>query len=111
LRVQVTGYSPERQVINVDFGFDVKTSSGTQRVTLSRGVQPDFDGWYKSSASSAFGSSFVFEQLFNVQGDNSMINAVTVSLTSGQDRGTAIPANFRKRGFLPVGAFWDRRQC
>ena len=95
LRVQVTGYSPERQVINVDFGFDVKTSSGTQRVTLSRGVQQDFDGWYKSSASSAFGSSFVFEQMFTVQGDNSMINSVTVSLTNGQGPGTANPAQFR----------------
>ena len=95
LRVQVTGYSPERQVINVDFGFDVKTSSGTQRVTLSRGVQQDFDGWYKSGASSAFGSSFVFEQLFNVQGDNSMINSVTVSLTNSQGSGTANSAQFR----------------
>jgi hypothetical protein len=58
-------------------------------------VQQDFDGWYKSSASSAFGSSFVFEQLFNVQGDNSMINSVTVSLTNSQGSGTANPAQFR----------------
>jgi hypothetical protein len=93
LRVQVTGYSPERRVINVDFGFDVKTSSGTQRVTLSRDVQLQFDGWYKSGASSAFGSSFVFEQMFTVQGDNSMINSVTVSLTNGQGSGLKT-ANF-----------------
>jgi len=94
LRVQVTGYSPERRVINADFGFDVKTSSGTQRVTLSRGVQPEFEEWYKSSPSSAFGSSFLFEQQFTVQGDNSVIDSVTVTLTNAQGSGSAAPVKF-----------------
>lgn len=94
LRVQVTGYSPERRVNNVEFGFDVKTSSGTQRVTLSRIVLPEFDTWYKNAASSAFGSSFMFEQLFTVQGDTSGIDAVTVSLTNSQGTGSSIRTQF-----------------
>jgi Putative Ig domain len=88
LRVQATGYSPERRVNNVDFAFDVKTSSGTQRVTLSRSVQTEFDTWYRSGASSAFGSTFTFEQMFTVQGDSSGINGVTVTLTNGQGSGS-----------------------
>jgi hypothetical protein len=88
LRVQATGYSSERRVNNVDFAFDVRTSSGTQRVTLSRSVQPEFDMWYRSGASSAFGSSFTFEQMFTVQGDSSGINGVTVTLTNGQGSGS-----------------------
>jgi len=89
LRVQVTGYSPERRVNNVDFAFDVKTSTGNQRITLSRSVQSDFDTWYRSGASSAFGSSFTLEQMFTVQGDTSGITAVTVTLTNAQGSGSS----------------------
>jgi hypothetical protein len=84
LKVQITGYSPERKVTNAEFGFDVKTGTGTQRVNLTRSVEGDFDTWYRSPPSSAFGSSFIFEQLFTVQGDASLIDAVTVTLTNGQ---------------------------
>jgi Putative Ig domain len=94
LRVQVTGYSPERRVNNVDFAFDVKTSSGNQRVTLSRNVQPEFDTWYRSGASSAFGSSFTLEQMFTVQGDTSGITAVTVTLTNAQGSGSSPATTF-----------------
>src|SRR5262245_56977961 len=94
LRGQVTDYTPERRVINVDFGFDVKTPSGNQRVTLSRTVQTEFDTWYRSGASSAFGSSFTLDQLFTVQGDTSGITAVTVTLTNGQGPGSSPATNF-----------------
>ena len=91
LRIQITGFSPDRTVTNAQFGFDVRTTAGTQRVDLSRSVQADFDTWYRSTASAAFGSSFLFEQLFTVQGDASMIDTVTVGLTNGQGNGTFTP--------------------
>jgi hypothetical protein len=84
LQVQVTGYSTERKIIQADFVFDVKTPNGTQQVTLTRSVESDFDAWYTSAASAAFGGSFVFGQLFVVQGDPSTIQSVTVTLTNGQ---------------------------
>jgi hypothetical protein len=84
LKVRVTGYSPERKITKADFAFDVKTANGTQRVNLTRSVESDFDAWYTNAGSSAFGSSFVFEQLFVVQGDSSSIQSVTVTLTNGQ---------------------------
>jgi hypothetical protein len=91
VKVQVTGYSPERKILKADFAFDVTTASGTQRVTLTRSVESDFDAWYTNSASSAFGSSFVFEQLFVVQGNASSIQSVTVTLTNGQGSTSSNP--------------------
>jgi Putative Ig domain len=87
IRIQVTGFSPDRTVITAQFAFDVRTTSGTQRVDLSRTVQSEFDTWFRSSASAPFGSSFVFEQMFTVQGDATMIDTVTVGLTNGQGNG------------------------
>jgi len=89
LRVLITGYSPERQMISADFGFDVRTPSGTQRVPLSRTVSADFDVWYRNGASIPFGSSFFYEQLFAVQGDSNTIEAVTISLTNAEGKATS----------------------
>jgi hypothetical protein len=89
LRVQITGYSPERQMISADFGFDVRTPSGTERVPLSRTVSADFDVWYRDGASIPFGSSFFYEQLFAVQGDPNTIEAVTISLTNADGKATS----------------------
>jgi hypothetical protein len=58
-------------------------------VDLSRSVQSEFDTWYRSAASASFGSSFVFEQLFTVQGDVTMIDSVTVGLTNSQGSGSS----------------------
>jgi hypothetical protein len=91
LRVQVTGYSPERKLSNAQFGFDVRTPAGIQHVNLVRNVESDFATWYNSPASAAYGSSFMFEQLFTVQGDASMIDSVTVSLTNAQGTASSTP--------------------
>jgi large repetitive protein len=93
LRIQVTGYSPERKISGVEFGFDVATATGTQRVNLTRSVENEFDAWYRSAASSPYGSSFLFEQTFAVQGDATSIQAVTVKFTNGAGSGssTAVP--------------------
>jgi hypothetical protein len=91
LKVEVTGYSPERKVLTADFAFDVTTPSGTQRVNLTRNVESDFDQWYTGTSSTAFGSSFVFDQLFVVQGEASTIKAVTVTLSNGQGSASSGP--------------------
>jgi len=93
LRIQITGYSPERKLSNAEFAFDVRTPAGMQHTNLVRNVEPEFDAWYRSAASTAFGSSFVFEQLFSVQGDANMIGAVTVSLTNGQGTASSTPVS------------------
>ena len=91
LKVQITGYSPERKLSKAEFGFDVRTPAGIQHVNLMRNVESDFDTWYNSAASATFGSSFAFEQLFSVQGDASTIDSVTVSLTNAQGTASSTP--------------------
>jgi Putative Ig domain len=84
LRVEVTGYSPERRVQRVDFQFRVRTSAGLESVNLGRIVEPEFENWYRSSSSTAFGSSFLYMQSFVVQGDIATIESVIITLTNAQ---------------------------
>jgi hypothetical protein len=84
LRVEVTAYSPERRVQRVDFTFRVRTAAGTQTSNLGRSVEGEFDTWYRSAPSIPFGSSFVYVQSFVVDGDVTMIESVTVTLTNTQ---------------------------
>jgi hypothetical protein len=93
LQVTVSGYSPERRVTEVDFGFDVRTSSGgTQRVNLTNSSESEFKDWFQSAASVPFGSTFVFQQLFGVNGDSTAIQTVTITLKNGQGSTISSPA-------------------
>ena len=93
LKIQIIGYSPERRVTTAEFDFDVKAANGTQRVQLTRNVESQFDDWYRNASSAPFGSSFVFEQLFLVQGDSSTIQSVAVTLTNGQGSAASTPVS------------------
>jgi hypothetical protein len=84
LRIEVTGYSPERTVQRVDFEFRVRTATGIESVNLGRSVDSEFQNWYRSPTSAAFGSSFVYMQSFDVQGDVAAIESIAVSLSNAQ---------------------------
>ena len=84
IEVEVTGFAPARRVTNVEFSFDVRNGTGTERVVLTRNVETDFANWYRNSASTAFGGSFSFVQSFTVTGDTSAIESVTIRLTNAQ---------------------------
>jgi hypothetical protein len=84
----ITGYSPSRRVASVDFNFDVKSGSKTQRVTLSRNVDSEFATWYQNPASVSFGSAFAFTQSVNVQGSGT-IATVSVTLKNAQGDATS----------------------
>jgi hypothetical protein len=92
LQVTVSGYSPERRVTEVDFGFDVRIGNGgTQRVNLTNAAESQFKDWFQSAASVPFGSTFVFQQLFGVNGDSTAIQAVTITLKNGQGSTASSP--------------------
>ena len=84
LDVLLTGYSPARRVTSVDFNFDVKTGSKTQRITLTKNVDSMFGAWFQSPVSIPYGSAFSFSQSFTLQGTGSTIEAVTVTLKNAQ---------------------------
>jgi hypothetical protein len=87
--VQITGYVPARRVTTVDFTFDVKNGNTTQRVTLSRNVEANFGGWFSSPGSTPYGGSFSYIQSFNIEGDSSVIQSVTVRLVNAQGSTTS----------------------
>ena len=90
LQVTISGYSPERRVTEVDFGFDIRMASGgTQRVNLINTAESQFKDWFQSAASVPFGSTFVFQQLFGVNGDSTSIQTVTITLKNGQGSTTS----------------------
>ena len=68
----------------MDFEFRVRTSAGLESVNLGRSVEPEFENWYRSSSSTAFGSSFLYMQSFVVQGDTTAIESVIITLTNAQ---------------------------
>jgi hypothetical protein len=83
LELQITGYSPMRRVVSVEFGFGLRTQSGTQQFTLRRSVESDFTNWYRDPASTPFGSAFSYRQSFTVQ-SNVSVDSVTVTLINEQ---------------------------
>ncbi len=84
ITIRTTGYSDLRSVTSVVFGFDLNAASGSQRINLTRNVDSDFTAWYKNPASAAFGGAFIFVQSFVVQGNASVVEAVTVTLVNSQ---------------------------
>jgi hypothetical protein len=83
LDLVITGYSPSRRVTSVDFNFDVKSGSKTQRVTLSRNVDSLFATWYQNAASASFGGAFSFTQSVTMQGSGTVVT-VSVTLKNAQ---------------------------
>jgi hypothetical protein len=92
LDIQITGFAPARRVSSVEFSFEM---NGGQRVSLPRNVETEFAEWYRSPASTPFGSVFSFLQSFAVQGDAKRIEGVTVRLTNAQGSSTSstVPMN------------------
>ena len=43
-----------------------------------------FTGWYQSSSSDAFGTTFLYQQVFDLSSDASAVGSVTVTLTNSQ---------------------------
>lgn len=79
--VTVQGFSNTREVQQATFHF---TTSGvplsTPDVTVP--VTAIFSGWYSTAGSINYGSSFLYNQPFTLNGDATAITGVTVTLTN-----------------------------
>jgi hypothetical protein len=87
--VQITGYAPARRVTSAQFSFVVKNGSSTQTEPFSEDVTTAFATWFQSATSTPFGSAFSFVQSFNVSGNTSAIQSVTVMLQNAQGSTTS----------------------
>ena len=80
--IAVTGYSSTREVSQVTFHFNaaVGTTLGTSDITIP--VASLFAPWFQNSA--AFGSQFLYTELFAASGNTQSVTSVTVTLVNSQ---------------------------
>jgi hypothetical protein len=79
--ITVVGYVSDREMTTAAFGFN-GASLGTTSLTVN--VDTIFAGWLSGSSppSAAFGSQFTYTQPFTVNGTNTAITTVTVTLSN-----------------------------
>jgi hypothetical protein len=94
LQVQVNGYSPSRSVTGIQFAFEVRLAGTVQRIVLERSVEDEFTAWYQTAEAARFGTAFFFEQVFVVEGDQALIEAVSVTLSNNQGNSASIGGRF-----------------
>jgi hypothetical protein len=80
--VLVTGYSTPRQVTQAAFTFTAAAGKSLQTTQVTVPVDSAFTTWYGGTSSSQYGSTFLYTQPFQVQGDGSAIASVSVTLTN-----------------------------
>jgi hypothetical protein len=89
--VEITGYSTTRDIGSAKFDFGAATGQKLLTLELQPSVTSAFTTYYKSSASDATGSAFVYTQPFSIkQGTVNAVASVTVALTNSA--GTSQPA-------------------
>jgi hypothetical protein len=81
LTITVIGYVTDREMVNAAYGFN-GSNLGTSTLTVT--VDTLFAGWLGGNAppSAPFGSQFTYTQQFTVNGSNTAITSVTVTLNN-----------------------------
>jgi hypothetical protein len=80
--LHVTGYSTPRQLTQAVVQFTPSAGSDLQTTQLTIPLADLASSWYRSAASSAFGSQFTLVLPFAIQGNAAGIDSVSVSLVN-----------------------------
>jgi hypothetical protein len=88
----IVGYSSIRSVDQANFRFTPRPGSNVSSTLLQIDVQTEFQNWYRSTASQPYGSQFRLVVPFSVNGDASVLESVSVSLTSSSGNSTEVTA-------------------
>jgi hypothetical protein len=91
LTIQITGYSPAREITQATFSFAAASGQSLQPSASQITVSLDtlFTSWYQNPANAAYGSQFVFSQPFTIQGDANAVLPQSVTLTNRRGTATA----------------------
>jgi hypothetical protein len=92
--VRVTAYSTPRQLTQAAVQLTPAAGSNLQTTQINIPLTDLAATWYKSSASSAFGSQFALVIPFTIQGDAAGIDSVSVSLVNSQGSSSAVSGKF-----------------
>jgi hypothetical protein len=87
----ITGVSTTRSLTQFAFTLIPADNSTLATTTLTADVSAAFNGWFNSAASRSFGGQFTVSVLFNVAGDITAIQGITVTATNGT--GTSAPVS------------------
>lgn len=91
LNVVVTGYATSRQMTQAVFNFSAVTGQTLQAAasTITVDVSSLFGNWFTNTASSQYGTQFIFTQPFTIQGTASDVVPVSVMLVNQIGQTTA----------------------
>lgn len=86
ITVYVTGYSSSRDMANAYFDFTPVPGTKLSVSSLTVPATTLFSGWFGSSASNQYGSTFTYFQTFTLNNDAAGIASVTVTLENSQGK-------------------------
>ena len=86
ITIYVTGYSSSRDMTNAYFDFTPAPGVKFNVSSFTVPVGTLFTGWFGSSASNQYGSTFTYFQTFTLNGNSSDVESVTVTLENGQGK-------------------------
>jgi hypothetical protein len=92
--LRLTAYSTPRQLTQAVVQLTPSAGSNLQATQLNIPLTDLAATWYKSAASSAFGSQFTLVLPFTIQGATAGIDSVSVSLVNNLGSSTAVSAKF-----------------
>ena len=92
--LRLTAYSTPRQLTQAVVQLTPAAGSNLQTTQLNIPLTDLAATWYKSAASSAFGSQFTLVLPFTIQGDAAGIDSVSVSLVNNLGSSPAVSAKF-----------------
>lgn len=93
LIVTVMGFSSTRDMSQAAFDFTAAPGSSIANPELNVPVNRDFVEWYTNDSSIQFGSSFSYEQDFNLSNNASTIGSVSVTLTNSVGESESVTAH------------------
>ncbi|MDX2178050.1 MAG: IPT/TIG domain-containing protein [Bryobacteraceae bacterium] len=92
--VQITGYSPTREISEGTFRFTAASGGSLATSELTIPLATLFNSWFQSAASFQFGSRFTVTIPFNLPNARTQVAAVSVTLTNRQGASSAVNAVF-----------------
>ncbi len=93
ITVTVMGFSSTRDMGQANFDFTASPGSSISDPELKVDVSQDFTTWYTNDSSIQYGSSFSYEQEFNLSNSSITIGGVSVTLTNSVGESNSMTAH------------------
>jgi hypothetical protein len=82
LTVNIIGYSNTRDMLTAQFEFTAAAGSSISDPNVTVPATTLFSSWFSTAPSQAYGSTFMYNQTFNLSADQSTIGSVAATLTN-----------------------------